>query len=108
MAIERPPAHLSEDSAAWWRRVVTDYALDEHHRHLLTLACECLDRGRAAREAIQRDGLMQGTRVHPATKVENESAIRFARLLRELDLDVEPPAEAKRPPMLRSVRGHAS
>lgn len=105
------PKHLQPATRAWWRSVVDRWELDEHHVRLLTLACEAWDRGREARALLERDGLTLPTRDggqkrHPAVAIESESRIAFARLLRELDLDVEaPPAEASRPPMLRSIRG---
>ena len=40
-------------------------------------------------------------------RIENDCRLAFARLLRELDLDLDPPADSKRPPMLRSIRGAA-
>jgi hypothetical protein len=45
-------------------------------------------------------------RIHPAAGVERDSCIGFARLLRELDLDVEPPSSGRlpQPPALRSNR----
>jgi hypothetical protein len=58
---------------------------------------------------IERDGLVVGTanngmKKHPAVAIEHECRIAFARLLRELALNVESPTEAARPPMLRSIR----
>ena len=87
-----------------------DWDLEAHHVRLLTLAAEAWDRGQQARELIAREGLTTPTRdggvkLHPAVRVEDAARIAFARLLRELDLDTDPPGEAKRPPMLRSVRG---
>jgi hypothetical protein len=46
-----------------------------------------------------------GQKLSPLVRIESDCRLSFARLLRELDLDVDPPAEAKRPPMLRSIRG---
>ena len=77
---------------------------------LLQLAGEAWDRCQQARALIAREGITiptrdGGAKLHPAVRVEQASQISFARLLRELDLDVDPPAEARRPPMLRSIRG---
>ena len=77
---------------------------------LLQLAAEAWDRCQEARALIAREGLTTRTRdggmkLHPAVRVEQAAQIAYARLLRELDLDIDLPAEGKRPPMLRSIRG---
>jgi len=105
----KPPAHLRADTAKWWCAVHTDFALEAHHGKLLTLACEAFDRCQQARELIDRDGPVTGTadgglKAHPAVAIERDARLAFARLLRELDLDAEPPAERGRPPALRSNR----
>ena len=105
----KPPRHLKAPTKRWWRSVVNEWVLSEHHIILLTKTCEALDRNAQAREAIAKDGLTTrtadgGVKMHPAVRVEAETRIAVARLLRELDLDVEPPAAEKRPPALRSVR----
>jgi P27 family predicted phage terminase small subunit len=114
--IPQPPKYLRPLTKRWFREVVGEYVLEPHHVRLLTLACEAWDRGQQARETVAKEGLTTptrdgGSKLHPAVRVEQESAVIFARLLRELDLDVAPPSEARRPPMLRSVRtrgAHAS
>jgi P27 family predicted phage terminase small subunit len=100
--IPRPPSHLSASSKAWWRSVVDGYELDEHHRHLLTKACNALDRGDQARAVVANEGITVTdrhgqVRPHPATQIERDSDIRFARLLRELDLDGEPLPDPRMP-----------
>ena len=109
--LHHPPAHLSAKSKAWFREVVETWELDSHHVKLLTGCCESLDRATEAREAIAREGLFTKNRFgeirkHPGIGVERDSMIVFARLLRELDLDITPPAEVRRPPGLLSIRGH--
>jgi P27 family predicted phage terminase small subunit len=106
----RPPKHLSKASKVWFKKVVATWTLDDHHVKLLVSACEALDRAEEARQTLEKDGTYfrnhKGDIVrHPAFAVEHNSRIVFARLLRELDLDVEAPAEASRPPQLRSIRG---
>src|SRR5690606_6486090 len=101
--------HLAPATRRWWASVYSDYQLESHHVRLLTLAAEAWDRTVAAREAIEQHGLTYTDRfgapkARPEVAVERDSRIAFARLLRELDLDVEPPAEAPRPPALRSNR----
>ena len=102
---DRPPKHLRPATQKWWRGVVESFDLEPHHIHLVTLAGEALDRGQQAREQLAVDGPYFFTRFgeprsHPAIAVERDARIAFARLLRELDLDVEPPREPKHPPAL--------
>lgn len=88
---------------------MAEYELEDHHIRLLTLAGEAWDRGQQARTAIERHGLTYldrfgAPRKRPEVSVEAESRIAFARLLRELDLDVDAPTPEVRPPALRSNR----
>ena len=106
----RAPKHLKPGTQRWWRAVVTDWQLEEHHIRLLTRAAETWDRGEQARELVDREGLTVqtregGSKLHPAVRVESDCRLAFARLIRELDLDLDPPTEASRPPRLRSIVG---
>ena len=103
------PAHLRPETALWWRSVLADYELEEHHLRLLHLACEAWDRGQQARERLDRDGLTiptgdGGLKAHPCVAIERDARIGFARLVRELDLDAGAPSESRRPPALASNR----
>jgi len=103
----RAPKHLRPPTAKWFREVLYDYELEPHHIRLLTLAGEAWDRGEQAREALE-SGLTFEDRfgqphARPEVAIERDSRIAFSRLVRELDLDVEAPAES-RPPALRSNR----
>ncbi len=105
----KPPQHLRPPTRAWFAKVTTDFDLEQHHIRLLTLAAECWDRAQQAREALADHGLTFNDRfgsphARPEVAVERDSRTAFARLLRELDLDVAPPAQAGRPPSLRSNR----
>jgi phage terminase small subunit len=98
------PAHLSPGSRKWWRRCTRIWALEDHHRLLLTGAAEAWDRAQEARVQIEISGGYYRDRfgqphVHPAVKVEAAALTTFARLLRELGLDEnQVPAAGKRPP----------
>ena len=106
----KAPLHLTEQTRIWWRSVLREYALEPHHIRLLQAAAECWDRLQEARQLLARDGLViegreGGMRPHPAAAIERDSRIAFARLIRELDLDVEPPASDRTSPAaLRSNR----
>lgn len=85
----QPPEHLRPATQAWWKSVVDAYNCLPHHLHLLSLACEALDRCEEAREHIAEHGMFTTgangqLRKSPALQVEHDSQIRFARLLREL------------------------
>jgi P27 family predicted phage terminase small subunit len=85
-----------------------DYLLEAHHVRLLQLAGEAWDRCQQARQAIAADGITikddrGNIRAHPAVQIEKDSRIAFARIIRELDLDVEAPVSSRVGPVgLRS------
>lgn len=97
------PQHLRKPTRDWWRSVDTDFELEDHHRRLLTLAGEAWDRCCDAREKIAELGMVFLDRFgqpksRPEIAIERDSRLAFARLIRELALDVEPPPETPRPP----------
>jgi phage terminase small subunit len=105
----KAPKHLRPATKRWFESVLEDYELQEHHVRLLTLASEAWDRAEEAREVLGRDGLTYidrfgAPRSRPEIAIERDSRIAFARLLRELDLDTNSPAEPPRLPGLRSNR----
>lgn len=110
MAKQRAPQHLQPATRSWFAAVLRDYELEPHHVRLLQLAGESWDRCTQARELLDRDGLTVptgdgGLKAHPAVGIERDARLAFARLVRELDLDVEAPSSERRgPPGLRSNR----
>jgi phage terminase small subunit len=97
------PEHLSPSAAEWHDRVNEEFDLEEHHQRLLLLACEAWDRHVEAREALKLHGLTYLDRFgaphsRPEIAIERDSRIAFARLVRELALDVSEPNESPRPP----------
>jgi P27 family predicted phage terminase small subunit len=107
----KPPAHLSESARKWWDTTVETYVLEEHHLRLLQLALEAWDECQRARERLNAEGLTVpgregGLRPHPCIAIERDCRLAVGRLLRELDLDVSPPASDRAgPPNLFSNRG---
>ena len=106
----RPPGYLAPATRRWWKSVVESWELEDHHVRLLTLAAASWDRAEQARELLAVHGLtfmdekLKRPTARPEVAIERDSRIAFARFLRELDLDVEPPKEiSKRPPALRSI-----
>jgi phage terminase small subunit len=105
----QPPPHLAAPTKTWWKSVVEDYDLEPHHLRLLQLAAEAWDRCEQARDALAANGLtyldrFEAPHARPEVAIERDNRTAFARLIRELDLDVDPPAERSRPPGLRSNR----
>ena len=88
---------------------MADYELESHHLKILQAAAECWDRAQEARKLLAKDGVCftdrhGHIRPHPATQMERDNKILFARLVRELALDVEEPG-ASGPP---TIKGNAS
>jgi phage terminase small subunit len=107
---DSPPPHLRPDTASWWAAVVAEFDLEPHHLRILRLACEAWDRGQESREAIAQHGSVyvdrfNQPRARPEVAIERDCRISFARLMRELALDVDGPDDGSRPP---SISGNAS
>ena len=107
--IQKPPKHLSESSKNWWISVCDSWELENHHRLLLTACCEALDRAEQARQAVANDGAFFTNRhgeikPHPGLATERDACALFARLLRELQLDVSAPPDSPRPSPLAAYR----
>lgn len=96
MSVPTAPKHLTAPSKRLYRQLVADYALDAepHALRVLALACEALDRAEEARLTLASTGTtfedrFGQPRSRPEVAVERDSAIRAARLFRELSLDAE-------------------
>lgn len=105
----KAPKHLEPETCKWFSNVIEMYELEEHHVRLLTMAAEAWDRSREARTKIDEHGLTFNDRFgsphpRPEIAIERDARLGFARTLRELDLDLEPPAAPRRPPGIRSNR----
>jgi phage terminase small subunit len=105
---QSPPKHLRAETAAWFKHLVGEYDFESHHIRLLTKACEAFDRSEQAREAIAKYGMtyldrFNAPRARPECAIERDSRLAFARLVRELGIDVAQPADT-RPPALRANR----
>lgn len=105
-AKQKAPRHLQVATRRWWLDVAATYVLEPHHVKLLTLAGEAWDRGVQAREGLKEHGLIFHDRfgqphARPEVAVERDNKIVFARLLRELALDIDAPPQSSRPPAIR-------
>jgi P27 family predicted phage terminase small subunit len=99
-----PPTHLRAETARWWTSIVADYDLESHHLRLLTKASESWDRSEQAREAIAKHGLTFEDRfgsphARPEVGIERDSRLAFARLIREIGLDISTPSESRPAPL---------
>ena len=98
------PGHLRTITKKWFRQVSSEYVLESHHIKLLTLAAEAWERSQDCQELLTREGLTFTDRfgcphLRPEVKAKETAETNFARLIRELNLDVEPP-RGGRPPSL--------
>jgi hypothetical protein len=96
------PGHLTESSRALWSRIVADYELADHHRELLRLALEALDRCEQAREVLAVEGItfvdrFGSPKAHPCVAIERDARLAAARLWREIDLEGEPLPDPRTP-----------
>ena len=101
----RPPLHLGDTGKGFWKKIVAEYEFEPHHLEILGLAAKCLDRIASARELLDSEGVVVRDRFncpkpHPAVAVELQNKTIFARLIRELGLDLADPGS--RPPRINN------
>jgi len=99
------PGHLRAVTKKWFRLVLAEYDFEPHHLKLLTLVCEAWERAQDAQVVLSKEGLTYNDRFgcprpRPEVKIKEQAEIIFARLIRELNLDIEPPKSPGRPPGL--------
>ena len=95
------PKDLKKTGRAFWKRVLTEYQLEEaHDLTRLHMAACCLDDIDDAEGKIEQDGMFVKDRYdqlkeNPAGKVVRDNRIIFCRIIRELALDL---SDDPRPP----------
>jgi P27 family predicted phage terminase small subunit len=103
----KAPIYLTPATRRWWETIAAEYELEPHHLKLLTAAAESWDRAQEARKILAAEGLCTTDRfgqrrAHPAAGIERDAKGLFARLLRELGLDVSTPDS--RPPRVGGAK----
>jgi hypothetical protein len=94
------PTHLAEEGAGLFRRIQTEFAIDDIGSiELLVTALEAHQRCRVARLQIDKEGMTIVDRFgisqpHPLLKTEASARGQYLAALRALNL--EPPAPSKR------------
>ena len=91
----KTPAGLCKTAGDFFRSIVGEYVLEDHHLRLLTEAAWMLHRAEEARKQIAKEGATVKDRFgqpkeHPSIAIERGSGLAYLRLRRELNLDVEP------------------
>jgi len=90
------PGYLSAASRTWARRILDEYELESHHIRLLIMAAEQLDKASLARDKLEVEGCIfidrfKQPRQSPWVVIQRNASLAFAKLLKELRLDIEPP-----------------
>lgn len=87
------PDHLSAESRRLFASVTTDYELEPWHVSVLTEALQSRDRAEQARRQLDTEGLTVegrfGPRPHPLLATERDHRAAFARLIKQLGLDIQ-------------------
>lgn len=86
------PKHLSPASRRLYLSVTGSYDLEPWHVRVLVEALQSLDRAEQARRQLDKEGLTVagrfGPRAHPLLNVERDHRASFARLMKQLGLDI--------------------
>jgi P27 family predicted phage terminase small subunit len=92
----RAPPHLDRATRRWWKATAERHDLSDDGLRLLTLAAEAWDRREQARTEIAEHGLTYedrfgAPRTRPEVAIERDARLAYARIIRQLGLDVEDP-----------------
>ena len=95
------PAHLREETQAWWREMVEKYAMGSQHLKLLLAACESWDLYSDAMTVLRAQGLTFKNRfgqpcTRPEVAIMRDAKLAFVRIVRELNLPGDTPESAQR------------
>ncbi len=91
-----PPKHLSEKAKKLWKKLLSEYQIDDTAGlSILQAGLEAYDRAEAARVQIEADGLtildkFNQTKPHPLIACERDSRAAFLHAMRMLNFDLEP------------------
>src|ERR1700722_3104460 len=77
-ASDQPPSHLSPDTKAWWKEMLTDFVFERTALRLLQVAAESWDRKEQARIALSKHGMVfkddrGGVRPRPEVQIERDA-----------------------------------
>jgi P27 family predicted phage terminase small subunit len=95
MKDKKPPKGLSKEASDWWKKIVSEYVLEDSAGYLLLqVALESFDTMRACQKAIKEQGLYIKDRwgqlkVNPLTITERDSKAQLLASLKSLNLDIE-------------------
>jgi P27 family predicted phage terminase small subunit len=104
LAVPKPPAHLSAEAKTLWRKLNSEFDLnDSASQVLLESALSAFDRWQSCRKILARDGPTVKDRwgvlkIHPCVGAERDAKGTMRAALHELHLDLEPLQERGRPP----------
>ena len=94
-SVPEPPAHLSDEAAMFWRKIVDEWQLDAPALLILQTACEAHDRMRDAQRLIVEHGQLTPDRfgqlkTNPAVLIERDSRSAMLAAIKQLHFDLEP------------------
>lgn len=103
MTAKSPPRTLKAEGRRLWLELNRAWEFDGEAMLLLKVALEAYERLSAVREQIDREGAVLKSpsgvaHAHPGLRVEKEARSGFLQAWRMLNLGMEPPREAGRPP----------
>ena len=90
------PKKLSVEARGLWQKIATEYQIeDQGGIAVLQVACEALDRLRAAQAGIKKDGMtfidrFKQVRINPLCSVERDARAQYLQALKSLNLALEP------------------